>query len=177
MISGFFVRHKNIDTEKGFSIVEVLVYLAIFMVVSVASVAFLFSLKDLVGQYRLETLLYRSGTGVMEQVLLAVRQADRVVVADTVEDTFVGGKLTLENVSTTTSFMHTAGDLDLTINGEGYGDMTMDGVIVESFTVHYYPLANNREFVRIRLSLTGTINGAQSKNAVFYGGAVVRGAI
>ncbi len=177
MIKGFGICMGKASLCRGFTIVEVLVYLAIFIVVSTASVTFLFSLNDLVGQYRIETVLYRSGTGAMEQILLAVRQADQADPVDTIEDSPSNGRLTVENAAITTSFTLIAGDLNLEINGEQYGDLVMDEVIVDSFTVYYYPLSNNREFVRVRLSLTGAVTGMQSKSITLYGGAVVRGAI
>lgn len=161
----------------GFTIVEVLVYLAIFIIVATASVTFLFSLNDLVGQYRIETVLYRSGTGAMEQILLAIRQADQVDSVNTIEDSPGNGRLTVENAATTTSFTLATGDLNLEINGEQYGDLMLDEVTVDGFTVYYYPLSNGREFVRVRLSLTSAVTGTQSKSITLYGGAVVRGAI
>ncbi len=163
--------------KRGFSLVEVLVYLAIFLVVATASVGFMFSLHDMVGQYRLETVLYRSGSGVMEQLLLAIRQADRVDVANTIEDDPLLGKLTVENAATTTTFALTAGALDLSINGVLYSDLTSDQVTVDGFTVYYYPLSDGREFVRVKLDLTGTVDAGISKSITLYGGAVVRGAI
>lgn len=166
-----------VNRKIGFTLVEMLVYLAIFMILSVGAVAFLFSLKDLVGQYRLETMLYRSGTSVLEQVLLAVRQADQVDLLNTTEDDPANGRLTVENAATTTSFTFAAGELELAVNGEDLGSLTLDTVTVDSFTVHHYPLAGDREFVRVQLVLTGTINGTQSKSITLYGGAVVRGAI
>lgn len=162
---------------SGFSLVEVLVYIAIFTIVSVASVGFLFSLEDLIGQYRLETALYRSGSSIMEQVLLAVRQADTVDSLNTVEDSPTTGKLTVENVSTSTTFTLDAGSLKLSINGDDFGDLTSDDVTVNGFTVYYYPTVNDHQFVRVKLSVTATLNGSLSKSATFYGGAVVRGAL
>lgn len=168
---------KQLWRRSGFSLVEMLVYIAIFMIVTVASVGFLFSLQDLIGQYRLETTLYRSGSNVMEQILLAIRQADSVNVLNTIEDSPSTGKLTLNNLSTTTTFTLDSNALDLAINGVDYGDLTTDSVTVDGFTVYYYPMASGREFVRVRLDLTATIDGTLSKSITLNGGAVVRGAI
>jgi type II secretory pathway pseudopilin PulG len=173
MMKSYFSKLK----KTGFSLVEMIVYIGIFMVVSVASVGFLFSLEDLIGQYRLETALYRSGSSVMEQVLLAVRQADLVDTLNTVEDSASTGKLTVENVSTSTSFTLDAGSLNLAINGVDYGDLTGEVVTVNGFTVYYYPTADGRQFVRVKLDLTATLNASFSKSMTFYGGAVIRGAL
>jgi type II secretory pathway pseudopilin PulG len=173
-----FQRSRNIPVARfGFSLVEVLIYLAIFLMVTTASVAFMFSLDELVDQYRLETILYRSGTGVLEQVLLAIRQADQVNLVNTVEDDSLLGKLTVESAATSTTFELVAGALDLTINSIPYGDLTSEQVTVDGFTVYYYPLPGGQEFVRVKLDLTGTLDGAVSKSVSLYGGAIVRGAI
>lgn len=162
--------------QAGFTMVEMLVYLAIFLVTATASVTFMFSLDNFIDQYRLETMLYRSGTSIMEHVQLAIRQADQVDTFNTVEDNPSAGKLTVANVSTTTSFTLNGGALEMSINGTEYGDLTSNDVTVDSFTVYHYPQAVG-EFVRVRLHLTGTLDGSVSKSVILYGGAVVRGSI
>lgn len=162
--------------NAGFAILEIIVYLAIFVVVTTASVGFLLSLDDFIDQYRLETMLYRSGTNVMEQVLVALRQADSVDLINTIEDTPNAGKLVVENVATTTEFAFTGGALNLVINGDEYGDLTNDNVVVDAFTVYHYPYGDN-EFVRVRLDITATLSSGEAKSTTLFGSAVVRGAI
>lgn len=162
--------------QFGFTLVEMLVYLAIFMIVSVASVGFMLSLNNFIDQYRVETTLYRSGTNIMEQLLLAIRQAEAVDLVNTVVEDPTAGVLTLENTATTTIFTFDGSVLAMSINGVDLGDVTTSNVTVESFTVYHYPLSIG-EFVRVRLVLTGTIEGAYSKQITLYGGAKVRGAL
>lgn len=168
---------RNIGRLKsGFSLIEVLVYLSIFVILVVASVTFLFSLRDFVSQYRLETALYRSSSDALEQIVLAVRQADSVDMLNTIEDTPNAGKLTVQNAATTTVFMLDNGELLLEINSVPYGGLTRDEVVADAFTVYYYPLSDGRQFVRVRIDLTATVDGL-SKSETFYTGAVVRGAL
>lgn len=174
-----FLRSGNsnkITCTKGFSIVEVLVYLAIFMVVSTTSVTFLLSLNKFIDQYRIETMLYRSSTSVMEQILLTIRQADSVDLSNTVLDTPAAGQLTLVNKDNTTEIKLSGGALNLTINGVEYGDLTGDPVMVDGFTIYDYPVTAG-EMVRVKLELTATLNATTQKSITLYGGAVVRGAI
>ena len=161
--------------RSGFTLVEILIYLAIFTILSTASVAFLFSLKDIVGQYRIETILYRSGTDVMEQILLSIRQADTVDLINTVEDDPANGRLVVENDSNTTEFTFTGGELQMVLNGDNLGYLAGDGVTVSSFTVFHYPLGT-AQLVRVRVALSGTAGGI-SKDIILQGGAVVRGSI
>ena len=72
------LKKTKIFFQRGFTLVEMLVYLAIFTIITTASVAFLISLDKLIGQYEVETALYRSGSNVMEQIILGARQADQV---------------------------------------------------------------------------------------------------
>ena len=161
--------------QRGFTMVEMLVYLAIFTVVSTASVGFLISLDEFVGQYKLETALYRSGTNVMEQILLSIRQADEVDLLNSTFNLPATGKLTVEHSASSTAFVLNAGALDWTVDGVDLGDMTMDEVVVDGFSVYHYPLTKG-EFVRVKLSLTATV-GTVTKSITLYGGAVVRGSI
>lgn len=160
----------------GFTLIEMLVYLAIFMVVSTASVTFLLSLDDFINQYRLETILYRSSTSVLEPMLLAIRQADQVDLVNTVEDDSATGKLTVRNAATSTSFAFTGGTIEYAIAGEDYGSLLGEGVTVDGFTVYSYDVAEV-EFVRVRLTLTATLATGETKSITVYGGSVVRGSI
>lgn len=174
MIKFLFTNFKI--RSLGFTMVEMLVYLSIFTVVSTASVAFIISLDDFIDQYRLETMLYRSGTNVMEQIMLAIRQADNVDLFNTIEDDPSVGRLTVENTSSTTSFTLSSNELELEIDGFNYGDLTNDSVVVDKFTVYYYSVADV-QFVRVRLALTATIDSLTTKSETFYGGGVIRGAL
>jgi type II secretory pathway pseudopilin PulG len=171
------IRNRNNKYRlKGFTLIEVLIYLSIFIIVSTAAIIFMVSLSRFIDQYKLETMLYRSGTNVMEQVVLAIRQADQIDLLNTIEDSPANGRLTLENTATTTSFTLDTGELSLDINGTDYGSLTGNNVTVDDFTVYYYDLTD-AHFARVRLSLTATLNTGTSKSATFYGGGVIRGDI
>jgi type II secretory pathway pseudopilin PulG len=166
----------NLGRFRGFTLVEVIVYFSILLVVSTASVGFLISLDRFVDQYKLETMLYRSGSEALEQIMLAIRQADQVNSLNTVEDV-ADGSLGVENTSDLTVFKYNAGDLELEINGQGYGDLTDDNVTVDGFTVYHYPMTDG-EFVRVKLELTAILDDASvSKSITLYGGGVIRGAL
>jgi type II secretory pathway pseudopilin PulG len=164
---------SRLQKSGGFTLVEMLVYIAIFLLVAVGSVSYLFSLDDLIAQYRVETDLYRSGTNVLEQVTLSLRQADSFNLAS-VEDN-ENGILSVTGGATTTVFTRSGDDLNLTINGINYGNMVEDSVNVTNFTVYRYDTTVGH-FVRVKLSLTATVGGI-TKNITLYDGAVIRGAL
>jgi len=162
--------------QSGFTLVEMLVYIAIFMVISVSSVSLLLSIDDFIDQYRLETMLYRSSTNTMEQVMLAIRQANQIDLINTIQDDPLNGRLVVLNEATTTSITFNGGELILEINSVDYGDVTLGGVVVDDFTVYHYDLAVGN-LVRVRLSLTATLNDGSTKSMTFYGGGIIRGAV
>lgn len=161
--------------QAGFTLVEMLVYLAIFTMVSTASVLFLFSLTDFVSQYRIETALYRSGTNVMEQVMVGLRQADTIDLLNTTLNDPLLGELTVGHDASTTAFAISAGALELTVDGVPLENMLSSGVTAQGFTITHYPLAVG-ELVRVKLELTAAINGV-SKSIILYDAAVIRGSL
>lgn len=166
---------KILKKNGGFTLVEMLVYLAIFMIVATASVSFLLSLNKFVAQYAVETELYRSSTNTMEQVLLSLRQADIFNGTDSILYDGINGALSISDGATTTAFVRNGSVLELTINGVNYGNVLSEDVSVTDFTVYEYDLAKG-QFVRVRLTLSATINGV-TKSSTVYGGAVIRGAL
>lgn len=165
---------NNKQTQRGFSLVEMLVYIAILLIVSTASVTFMISLNDFVSQYRVETALYRSSTSAMEQILVALRQADSYDAIGSVTAD-ADGVLSIANGATSTVIARNTDELELTIDGVVYGNMLADSVDVTSFYVYEYAVGEGN-MVRVRLSLTATVNGV-TKDITLYGGSVIRGAL
>lgn len=157
----------------GFTLVEMLVYVAILLIVSTAAITFLVSLDRFITQYRIETALYRSGTSVLEQVLVSIRQADTLDIGNTVLENPTAGELAVTNGASTTAFVLDAGNLHLFLDGEDYGRLTGDDVTVTSFTVFRHPTAIGN-LVRVRLGLSATVSGV-TKDVTLYAGGVIRG--
>lgn len=164
---------KPLVKLRGFTLVEVLVYLAIFTMVTTAAIYLLFTLNDVVDKYRVNTLLYRSGSTALEYMVTEMRQADQFNVGGSVVHTAATGTLAIINNSTSTTFTKSGDELLLTINSVDYGNLVDDAVSVDGFTVYNYSTAVGT-FVRIKLSLTATV-GSSTKSTTLYGGAVIRG--
>jgi type II secretory pathway pseudopilin PulG len=157
----------------GFTVIEVLVYLAIFVMVSTAAIYLLITLDDVVDRYRVNTLLYRSGSGALEHIVVELRQAEQFNVGASVINDRSTGALSLINNSTTTTFTKTGDELLLTINSAPYGSIVDGAVAVDGFTVYQYSTAIGT-LIRVKLELTATV-GSSSKSTTLYGGAVIRG--
>jgi type II secretory pathway pseudopilin PulG len=159
----------------GFTLLEVLVYLAILIVVSTVAVSLLVSLDDIIDRYRVDTALYRSGTNVMEQVVVELRRGDEFNVASSVLNDSATGTIAINNGATTTIISRVGDELRLTVNGVEYGNLLQDSVAVTGFTVYKSDTASGT-FVRVKLELTATVESV-SKSIDLYGGAVIRGDI
>lgn len=164
-------RNRN----SGFTLIEMLVYLGIFMLVSTASVTFLLSLDEFIDQYKVETALYRSGTNLMEQILVELRQADQYDAANSVIENPSTGVLAILNGAATTRFTKTGSNIVLTKSGVSYGNLNTADVNVTAFTVYRYVTAAGT-LVRVHVRLSSTVDQT-TKVVDLYGGAVIRGAI
>lgn len=158
----------------GLTIVEFLVYISVLVLIMASSVTFLFSLQDILTEYQLETELYRGGTAALEQIVLSLRQADSFDATNSVTQPSTSGVLVL-NGSTTIEFARVSNELQLSIDGELYGDITSEAIAVNGFTVYRYRTTAG-EFVRVELNLEAS-RGPISRSTTFYGGSVLRGAI
>lgn len=166
---------KSRIKSKGFTLIEMLVYLAIFMIVSTASVTLLLSLNEFIDQYQVETALYRSGSNIMEQIVVELRQADQFDSVNSVIDTPATGVLAISNGSATTRFTKTGDDIVLTKDGVSFGSLNTDSVSVTGFTVYRYTSAAGT-FVRVHVQLTSSVDDT-TKSLDLYGGAIIRGAL
>ena len=164
---------KRVVQGKGFTLIEVLVYVAILVTVSTAGVTLILSLDDVITEYKIEASLYRSATNVLEQVAVALREGETLDVANSLVASSTAGKLTVENGGVDTVFQKVGSDLILTVDGVSKGDLLNNGVNVTNFTVYQYTTAIGT-MVRVKLALTTTV-GSTTKSTTFYQGAVIRG--
>ncbi len=169
------INSCSVRVLKGFTLVEMLVYLAIFFVVTTASTTFLLSLNNLISQYKVETMLYKSGANALEQVVLSIRQADQVNITNSTFNSPATGRLMVESTASSTSFALNSGSLTMSVNGINLGNVISEGVTVTGFTVYRYPLTVG-ELVRVKLRLSAT-TGSITKDITLYGGSIIRGAI
>ena len=162
----------RVKKNTGFTLVEMLIYMAILLIVSTAGVTFMISLNDFISEYRVETALYRSGTNALEQVVVSIRQADTFNEVVSATSTATGTLAVADGVSTTIIRKNNAA-LELEIGGVDYGNLLSDGVEVTEFYV-YQHTTDNGNMVRVKLGLQADVSGV-SKALTLYGGAVIRG--
>lgn len=163
---------KN-NRNSGFSLIEILVYISIFILVSTSAIGLLFSLSDLFTQYKLKQSLLDSGANMMERVLVEIREADNVVLAQSEIATSTIGTLTLDKGLETIKFTKVGNNLEFIKNNLFEGNLNSTNVEILGATFYYYE-QNGIEFIRLKLDLRSTM-GSQIEEWSLSGGAIIRG--
>jgi len=156
---------------KGFSLVEMLVYVAMLVVVATVSVASLISLSDSFQQQKARQLVVRNAVSVTERMLTDIRVAQDV---DQFSSTFQAtpGVLTLVNGPTTTAYSVVSGVLEVSVENESSA-LTDNAVTIDEIIFYLYDNTVT-EFVRMQLTLSATA-GSVTYTETFNAGAVLRG--
>ena len=159
-------------SNAGFTLIEMLVYIALLAIVSMSSISLLFSLNDMFEKNRADQLITRGGTIAMERILYDIRSADFV---NTFNSTFIStpGVLVLTKDTTTTEFSKVNGAVSVKVNSVTLGPLTNSSVSVDELRFFRYSNLMT-EAVRIRLTLSVTV-GETTVSETFYGGTVLRG--
>lgn len=162
----------NMHTQKGFSLVEMLVYIAVLVLVSMAVVLTFFSLRDTFERNRVERELADAATNVLERIGRDARNAESIDVLLSTLGTSPG-TLVLNSGATTTSFYIATGTVAVSVNSSEIGPLVPQGVSVDSLIFRRYTNAAT-EAVRIELILSVSGSFASSTKS-FYTTAVLRG--
>jgi Tfp pilus assembly protein PilE len=163
---------KKNSRVNGFSLVEVLIYLAVTVLISLAAVQTYLSLDVVLVRNATERAVNHSAMVALERLGHEIRSA---VSVNTVQSTFgtSPGEVTLVYGTTTANFAVVGSALVLTMNGTEVGPLTSDGVVVENFMVNRY-VGTTTELIRVELTLSGNSKAA-STTRTYYTSAVLRG--
>lgn len=149
--------------NQGFTLVEVIVYIVVFTIVSVGSVAVLFSLQEMVYEHRTNQVMTRNAANVFERMLFDIRGAESVNVgASTLGSD--PGSLMLVDGATTTEYTLSGGALLVAVNGGTANPITGDRVTVTNLQFDHY---DNTVSEAVRVSITfqadwGTVSTTRS---------------
>lgn len=166
-----FLQH-TLKLKQGFSLVEMLVYVAVLMLISAGSITLLLTLADNVERQQANQLVTRSAQSTLERMLKDIRGADAV-------DTFYSaletspGVLVLTADATTTEYSLTGGQIMLEVDGTVLGPLTEENVTVEGVTFFRYDNSLT-ELVRVELTLSATV-GESTVTETFNASATLRG--
>lgn len=165
------------QTNKGYSIVEMLVYLAIFTAVSIFIINSMIVVLGSFATTRTNRDLLESGSIAMERISREIRQSKSV---DIVNSTLGSSPGVLQLNSTdsagnamTVKFVISSGALNLYENGTSIGNLLGQNVSVSSLIFRRIATTNG-EAVKIELTLQDVYSkNNQSQN--FYNTIILRG--
>jgi len=164
--------HHRSPASAGFTLIEVLIYISILVLVSVAGVTTLISFSDILADQKTNRLLTQTAHTALERMVREVRNAESVdVLGSTLEDR--NGVLELDTPNGAVLFSESGGALELAVGSDPAVTLVDGDVTVDGLWFYHYPNSET-ELVRIKLSVTAT-TGERSKSAEFYAGAVLRG--
>ena len=156
----------------GFTLIEWSVYLAVFFLISGGALGLIFSLDDLLIQYSARHSLLNSGSMIMERILLEIREADKVMVAESILASSTAAVLSLENNSQIIRIEKNGNRFELYKDNKLVGNLHESEVEVGSATFYRYE-ANGKELIRVKLYLSSSLAG-QSETWSLSGAAIVR---
>jgi type II secretory pathway pseudopilin PulG len=170
----YFLATKKFSNcaRSGFSLVEVMVYLAVLVLIAGALITTFLSLNTVLVRNKTERELTQAASVSMERIVRAIQSADSVNMGLSTLDTNAS-ILTLTATPTTTQFYLTDDTLMMSEDGTEVGPLTSDSVSVQSFVANRF-MGSTTEMVRVALTLSAQSN-TSSSTRTFYTSAVVRG--
>lgn len=163
--------HKHVF-QKGFSLVEMLVYLGVTVLVMYAGVSTFLSLRVVIMRNVAERTLTYEGSLVLERMVRDIRASTNVDTGTSILGNSPG-TLTLVASPTTTTFTLTGNTVTVSVNGGAPQALTDNGVTVQDLTFTRY-MNGNTELVRAGLTLSVNSRYAPSTRT-YYISAVPRG--
>jgi type II secretory pathway pseudopilin PulG len=157
--------------QRGFSIVETLIYIALFTTVSIASVTTILTLDDLFIKNRVDRTLSNSAEVALEAMTREIRDAFAVDVLNSTLGTSPG-VLEIQAGTSTTIFSVNGGKVHAARNGVSPGPLTSGDVTIDSLIFYHY-LNIESEAVRIALTLSAAESGI-TITRTYYSTAVLR---
>ncbi len=158
--------------QKGFSLVEMLVYIALLVVVSTAAMAMLLNYSDVFTKYRAEKLLVRQLHEATERMVYDIQNAAAVNVVGSTLDTSPG-TLVLDRVGSSVTYTLDSGVVTVAEDANPAVPLTSTSVTISDLTFAY--LANARtEMVRVSITGIATV-GEYTATETFSTSAIIRG--
>lgn len=157
---------------KGFTLVEILVYIAVLVLAVSVMVTLFLSLNTVLSRNQVERELAHTAQVTLERMVRDIRSAATA-------DTTVANQLTLQTKggATTTVFSLSGVGVIMSVNDTNLGSLTSDTVAVDDLTFTKYEHFGTEletTLVRIALTLSVSTNAASSTNT-YYTSAVLRG--
>lgn len=166
------MMQRHIHNTRGFTLIEMLVYIAVLVLAVSAMVTLFLSLNTTLSRNQVERALAHTAQVALETMVRDIRAAETA-------DTTVANQLTLQTKggATTTVFSLSGTGVTLNINSTNLGSLTSDEVTVEDLTfTKYEHIGTELETTLVRVALTLSVSTkAASSTRTYYSSAVLRG--
>lgn len=176
-MSAIFLTIKKHFHNRGFSLVEMILYVVLLTLFMVVVVQMLIGVSGVYRNIKLTRELESSGTIAMEQMLREIRNASSVVSGESTLGTSPGAIVVSGTDESQNpykaSFSVASGVLQISKNGETPAAVTSSGSTL-SYLLFTHVATSTSEGVRIEMEVSGTA-GSVSKSERFYGFTVLRG--
>lgn len=165
-------RLKN--SKSGFTLIEMLIYVALLSVMSITAVTTILSLQDMYTSYRINQVLRQTNNVVFERMIADIRRADGVDPFSCVFND-PDGLLDLEIAGNPSAQYHLNGGRVIHTDSNGVSSpLTSDDVTVN--TLQFTLINDNGETTMVRVHMNVTADfGSASSTMSFYTSAVLRG--
>ncbi len=160
------------SSVRGFSLVEILVYIALFVLLASAAVASLLSFTDSFKSYRAEKLLTEQVRSAYERMVADIRNATAVDQAGSTFDVSPS-TMVLQYPGIERAYTLTGGAITVSENGGAATAVTGPAVVVTNFTVQQYDMVATN-LLRISITASSTV-GDTTVSETYYTSSVLRG--
>jgi Tfp pilus assembly protein PilW len=155
------------NKRKGFSLIEMLIYIAILILVLIVLIQVMMSFSTNYKKVSTLRLIDRSATETLERITRDIRNASSVTLASSVLGAHPG-ELTIvasqSSVSTTTRFYIGSGTVRVDVNGTYIGPLSTDTVTVDNLVFKVLTTSASTA-VKIDMTLSASYNGvSESKD-------------
>jgi prepilin-type N-terminal cleavage/methylation domain-containing protein len=159
-------RFRDIKTQKGFTLIEMLIYIALLTLISSALVTTFLSLNTTLVRNHTERVLTQEARVALEHMLYSIRRADNVVDA-------TGSNLELNGVFGTTRYYLSGNVLTVEDTSGNQSSLTSDAVTIENLNFTHY-IGDSTDLVRVELTLSAE-SKASSSTRMYSISSVLRG--
>jgi len=168
------MRYSVSVPQRGATLVELLVYLFLFALLTTGTLSLLFSLSNLFDHYRAKQSVFVAGTAILERVLTEVREADGIIMADSTIGSSTAARLSLAHGVDTLVFEWATSTAQIVVWENGRSSALVPGttVAVNDLRFYQYDLAGI-DLVRVFVTVSATVN-EYTETLTLTGGAIVR---
>lgn len=165
------MRRQYSNIQRGFSLLEMLIYISILTITAVIVVDILLSTAKSYNSFKISRSINSTVSTSLERMTREIRAADDVLLIGSTFDTHPG-RLTLQIASTTSEFYLDGNVLKIKEGGIDAGSLTSSKLSVDNLV---FRLLDNgvSKAVRIEMTLLGTERNI-TKAKTFYSFAVLR---